>query len=172
VTSLEHKYPVSKLCLVVGLSPSTFYYHRSKQARADPYANIRPVLREVFDSSYSFYGYRRIQAVLKTKYGFGLSRKTVLKLTREEGRVCLIRQKKYVSYGSAVGLSAANVLERDFRSSGPNPKWATDVTEFKVLGQKRYLSPVIDLFKGEVISYELAPSTVLVLVTNVLDKAF
>ena len=172
MTSLEHKYPVSKLCLVVGLSPSTFYYHRSKQARPDPYSNIRPVLREVFDKACRSYGYRRIQAVLKTKYGFGLSGKTVLKLMREEGRVCLIRRKKYVSYKGAVGLAAANVLKRDFRSSGPNQKWATDVTEFKVLGQKQYLSPVIDLFNGEVISYELAPSPVLALVTNMLDKAF
>ena len=62
VTSLELKYPVSKLCLVVGLSPSTFYYHRSKQARADNYANIRPLLREVFDKAYRSYGYRRIHA--------------------------------------------------------------------------------------------------------------
>ena len=84
----------------------------------------------------------------------------------------MIRRKKYVSYKGAVGLAAANVLKRDFRSSGPNQKWATDVTEFKVLGQKQYLSPVIDLFNCEVISYELAPSPVLGLVTNMLDKAF
>ena len=172
MTSLEHKYPVSKLCLVVGLSASTFYSHQSKQARPDNYANIRPVLHEMFDKAYRSYGYRRIQAVLKTKYGFGLSRKTVLKLMREEGRVCLIRQKKYVSYGSAVGLAAANVLNHDFRSSAPNQKLATDATEFKVLGQKQYLSPVIDLFNGEIISYELAPSPILALVTNMLDKAF
>jgi transposase InsO family protein len=105
-----------------------------------------------------------------------LSGKTVLKLMREEGRACLIRRKKYVSYKGTVGLAAANVLKRDFRSSGPNQKWATDVTEFvtefKVLGQKQYLSPMIDLFNGEVICYELAPSPVLALVTNMLDKAF
>ena len=69
-------------------------------------------------------------------------------------------------------MAAANVLNHDFRSSGPNQKWATDVTEFKVLGQKQYLSPVIDLFNGEVISYELASSAVLALVANMLDKAF
>jgi transposase-like protein len=72
VTSLDHKYPVSMLCLVVGLSASTFYSHQSKQARPDNYANIGPVLREVFYKAYRSYGCRRIQAVLKTKYGFGL----------------------------------------------------------------------------------------------------
>jgi transposase InsO family protein len=69
-------------------------------------------------------------------------------------------------------LTAANVLKPDFRSSGPNQKWATDVTEFKLLGQKQYLSPVIDLFNGEVISYELAPSPVLALVIIHSDQGW
>jgi putative transposase len=134
------------------------------------------VLREVFEKAYRSYGYRRIQAVLKTQCGFGLSGKTVLKLMREGSRACLIRETKFVSRKGAVGLALANVLERDFSSSGPNQKRATDVTEFptefKVLGQKQYLSSMIDLFNGEVTSYELAPSPVLGPVTNMLDKAF
>jgi putative transposase len=54
--------------------------------------------------------------------------------------------------------------------SGSSPE--IYVTEFKVLGQKQYLSPIIDLFNGEVISYELAPSPALALVTGMLEKAF
>lgn len=68
-------------------------------------------------------------------------------------------------------MAAANVLERNFQAGGPNQKWATDVTEFKVLGQKQYLSPVIDLFNGGLIAYEIAPSPVLGMVTKMLDKA-
>lgn len=37
---------------------------------------------------------------------------------------------------------------------------------------RKYRSPILDLFNGEVISYELAPSPVLRLVTTMLDKAF
>jgi putative transposase len=90
---------------------------------------------------------------------------------REESRFCQVRRKQYRSYRGEVGLSAPNVLERDFRASGPNEKWATDVTEFKVLGQKQYFSPVIDLFNGEVVAFELRPAPVLSLVTTMLDKA-
>ncbi|EGH36142.1 transposase, partial [Pseudomonas syringae pv. japonica str. M301072] len=32
-----------------------------------------------------------------------------------------------------------------------NEKGATDVTEFKVGGQKLYLSPIMDLYNGEII---------------------
>jgi putative transposase len=128
------------------------------------------LIREVFDKAYRFYGYRRIQTVLRASHGINLSGKTVLKLMRQEGIVCFVRRKKYVSYKGAVGLAAANVLERNFQAGGPNQKWATDVTEFKVLGQKQYLSPVIDLFNGELIAYEIAPSPVLGMVTKMLDK--
>lgn len=126
----------------------------------------------MFDNAYRSYGYRRVREVLASKHGLHLSGKTVLRLMREESRFCQVRRKKYRSFKGEVGLAAPNVLARDFVAAGPNEKWATDVTEFKVLGQKQYFSPVIDLFNGEVVSYELASKPVLSLVTNMLDKAF
>jgi putative transposase len=100
-----------------------------------------------------------------------LSGKTVLKLMHQENRRCQVRRRKYRSYKGAVGLAADNLLDRNFLALTPNSKWVTDVTEFAILGHKQYLSPIIDLFNGEVISYELAPSPVLALVTTMLDKA-
>ena len=162
---------MKQLCFFVGLATSTFYYHRNKPVVVDRFIEVRPVLRQVFDNSYKAYGYRRIQVVLKQKHGFCLSGKTVLKLMKQENRVCQIRRRKYVSYRGPVGLAAANVLDRDFRTSEPNQKWATDVTEFKVLGQKQYFSPVIDLFNGEVITYTIKSSPDLGLVSGMLSQA-
>ncbi|MEO0061219.1 MAG: hypothetical protein RL343_837 [Actinomycetota bacterium] len=156
---------------MLGLAASTYYYQRGRLVLNDRFVEVRPVLRQVFDNSYKAYGYRRIQAVLKTKHGFSLSGKTVLRLMREENRVCKIRRRKYVSYKGAVGLSAPNVLDRDFKTDAPNKKWATDVTEFKVLGQKQYFSPVIDLFNGEVITYTIKSAPDLGLVTSMLGQA-
>ena len=172
VSELEHKYPTRAVLKAVGLSASTYYRHRSRSPH-DRYGQLRPLLREVFDASYRSYGYRRIRAVLAAKHGIRLSGKTVLKLMREEGRTCHVRRrKKYKSYRGEIGKAAPNVLARNFHATQPSKKWVTDVTEFYVLGQKQYLSPVIDLFNREVISYELAPSPVLGLVTGMLEKAF
>ena len=126
----------------------------------------------MFDSSYRSYGYRRVREVLASKHGLAISGKTVLRLMREDSRFCQVRRKKYRSFRGEVGLAAPNVLARDFAASAPNLKWVTDVTEFKVLGQKQYFSPLIDLFNGEVVSYELKTAPVLNLVTEMLDKAF
>ena len=156
---------------MIGLAPSTFYYHRNKTVSADPYINIRPVIREVFDRSYRSYGYRRVRSVLASKHNMHLSGKTVLKLMHQENRRCQVRRRKYRYYQGQVGLAAENLLDRDFSALSPNSKWVTDVTEFRVLGQKQYLSPVIDLFNGEVISYELRCAPALGLVTTMLDKA-
>ena len=47
----------------------------------------------------------------------------------------------------------------------------TDVTEFALFGQKRYLSPILDLYNGEIISYTISERPNLLMVTNMLTKA-
>ena len=65
------------------------------------------------------------------------------------------KRRKYSSYKGTVGKIADNLLKRNFKADKPNEKWVTDVTEFKVNENKLYLSPIIDLFNGEVISFNL-----------------
>ena len=51
------------------------------------------------------------------------------------------------------------VLERDFSATAPKQKWVTNITEFKAKdGSKVYLSPILDLFNNEIVSYNLSYS--------------
>ena len=88
------------------------------------------------------------------------------------GLKSIIRIKKYKSYKGENGKIAPNILKRNFKATAPNKKWATDVTEFNVSGNKLYLSPIIDLFYAEIISYELTERPVLNQVVLMLKKAF
>lgn len=88
------------------------------------------------------------------------------------GLKSLIRGKKYKSYKGSIGKITANLLDRKFKSIAPNQKWVTDITEFKVGNQKLYLSPIIDLYNQEIISYELSERPIFNLVINMLKKAF
>lgn len=63
-------------------------------------------------------------------------------------------------------------MARNFKATQPAQKWATDITEFNVSGKKLYLSPIIDLFNGEIISYELSESPNFKQVVNMLKKSF
>lgn len=66
-----------------------------------------------------------------------------------------------------------NILSRDFHSNHPNEKWLTDVTEFKVEGQKKkiYLSAILDLYDHSIITYTLSNSNNNALVFKMFEKA-
>ena len=91
---------------------------------------------------------------------------------KELGLVCRVRMKKYRSYKGEVGKIAPNLLNRDFSTEKPNEKWVTDVTEFNMFGEKLYLSPILDLHSGDLVSYTISERPVLNMVTSMLDKAF
>ena len=91
---------------------------------------------------------------------------------RKMGIFCRVRMHKYNSYKGGVGKIAPNLLERNFKADKPNQKWVTDVTEFALFGIKLYLSPIIDLYNGEVVSYNLSRHPNLNQVTDMLEKAF
>ena len=103
--------------------------------------------------------------------GLVVNHKRVQRLMGELGLKSKVRPKRYKSYKGEVGKVAENVLKREFTAKKPNQKWVTDVTEFKVNGQKVYLSPIIDLFNQEVVSYEVRTSVTLPLVTDMLKAA-
>ena len=85
---------------------------------------------------------------------------------------CMVRIKKYRSYKGEVGKIAPNILKRDFNTTAPNQKWTTDITEFALFGTKLYLSPILDMYNGEIISYEISDRPVLGQVLRMLDSAF
>lgn len=89
----------------------------------------------------------------------------------ELGLKSRIRIKKYKSYKGQQGKIAPNILSRDFKAAKMNQKWVTDITEFKVVGKKLHLSPIMDLCNREIISYQLSESPNFKQVGIMLKKA-
>ena len=85
---------------------------------------------------------------------------------------CQVRIKKYRSYRGEIGKVAPNLINRDFHAIAPNQKWTTDITEFSLFGTKLYLSPILDMYNSEIISYNISEHPVLAQVMDMLDKAF
>ena len=172
IWELRHEFKIWLLIDIANIPRSTYYYY-SKQfnsPKPDKYADIKTEIRHIYDENKGRYGYRRITQELKKK--FVINHKTVQKLMRKMGIFCRVRMHKYNSYKGDVGRIAPNLLERDFKADKPNQKWVTDVTEFALFGIKLYLSPIIDLYNGEVISYNLSRHPNLAQTTDMLEKAF
>lgn len=62
------------------------------------------------------------------------------------------------------------MLARNFHAERPNQKWVTDSTEFSLFGSKLYLSPVLDLFNGEIIRYAISERANYRQLDEMLDK--
>ena len=137
----------------------------------DKYEIAKAEISTIYHENKGRYGYRRITMELH-KRNIRLNHKTVQRLMKELGLVCRVRMKKYRSYKGEVGKIAPNLLKRNFHAEKPNQKWVTDVTEFSLFGAKLYLSPILDLYSSDLVSYTISDRPVLGMVTSMLDKAF
>ena len=156
---------------IAQLPRATFYYHLKAQSREDKYTAAKEEITAIYHEHKGRYGYRRITTELN-KRGIFLNHKTVQRLMRELGIQCRVRMKKYRSYKGEVGKIAPNHLKRNFHAEKPNQKWVTDVTEFHLFGQKLYLSPILDLYSGDIVTYTISDSPNLLMVTTMLEQAF
>jgi putative transposase len=161
---------LSSLLKIAGLARSTFYYQLKTSQAADKHAAVKAQIQSIFARHLGRYGYRRVTAAVRN-LGRQINHKTVQRLMGGLGLKSLVRPKKYRSYKGEVGQAAPNVLQRRFEANGLNQKWVTDVTEFNVAGEKLYLSPVMDLYNGEIIAYETARRPAFELVGSMLKKA-
>lgn len=152
------------------MARSSYYYHEKQLQKADKYEETKASIRQLYHKHKGRMGYRRITLLLRMQ-GQLINHKTVLRLMRYLKLRSLIRVKKYKSYRGEQGKIAPNVLNRAFQAEQPCQKWATDVTEFKVSGKKLYLSPVIDLYNQEIVSYELSERPDFKSVMNMMGKA-
>ena len=159
------------LLSIAHLARATFYYHLKQMNKADKYDTVKTTITEIYHENRGRYGYRRITAELQNRH-IPINHKTVQRLMKELGLVCRVRMKKYRSYKGEVGTVAPNLLNRDFKAEKPNQKWVTDVTEFCLFGEKLYLSPILDLYSSDLVSYTISERPTLSMVVSMLDKAF
>lgn len=153
------------------MARSVFYYHIKRLNTSDKYSDERDAIKSIFHEHKGRYGYRRVMAEMRNR-GFIINHKTVQKLMSEMGLKCEIRKVRYHSYKGNVGKIAPNVIAREFKSDVPNRKWATDVTQINIDSIKLYLSPILDMFNGEIVSYNISRNPNLEQVYDMLGKAF
>lgn len=153
------------------MARSTFYYQQKVLLIEDKYADLKEHIRTIYARHQGRYGYRRITASIQQS-GVAVNHKTVQRLMTELGLKSLVRIKKYRSYKGHVGRIAPNLLQRQFAAQKANQKWVTDVTEFHVAGEKLYLSPILDLYNGEIIAFNTSRRPVFKMISEMLTSAW
>ena len=153
------------------MARATYYYHLKRLQEPDRNEDIRQSINRIYDAHKGRYGYRRVTAQLRSD-GITINHKKVQKLMAEMKLRGKRKKVRYKSYKGEIGKIAPNIIDRDFVAVAPNQKWTTDVTEVKIKDRKIYLSPILDMFNGEIISYSISYSPNQHMVMTMLDKAF
>ena len=159
---------------IAQLARSTYYYQLKQLGLEDKNQDIKNQIQLIFREHRGNYGYRRITLELRNR-GFLVNHKKVQRLMTEMGLAARIRRKRrYSSYQGEVGKKADNLIQRQFEGSKPYEKCYTDVTEFALptCNQKLYLSPILDGYNSEIISFTLMRSPNLMQVKTMLEQAF
>lgn len=154
-----------KVLLQISGIPSSTYYWVKRFDRPDSNVELAGLIRTIYDEHEGLYGYPRIRDEL-TNHGHKVNHKKVYLIMKELGLKCLAHMKKYRSYK---GESWKNC---NFQAEKPNETWVTDITAFKLFGEKLYLSPIWDLFNGKIITYTIGSRPTYSLVSTMLNQSF
>ncbi len=129
------------------------------------------ILEDAFTRSKQRYGAPRLTDELRAQ-GYPFNVKTVAASLRRQGlRAKASRKFSPVSY-RAHGLPVSeNLLEQDFYASGPNQKWAGDITYLRTDEGWLYLAVVIDLWSRAVIGWSMSPRMTAQLACDALQMA-
>lgn len=170
MAELRHNHGLKYLLRAARLSRSVFYYWQAKRLEPDADRQAKARIQAVFHEHKARYGYRRVTLELRLQ-GLSMNHKKVQRLMQGMDLRAKVRRRRYVSYRGEISRIAENHLNREFDAPKPRQKWVTDITEFNVAGRRLYLSPVMDLFNQEIVSYRVSGSPNAKLVNDMLDDA-
>ena len=137
---------------------STYYFELNKVDKIK--VKNRPIadkITEIFNLHKGRYGVRRVYMELINQ-GYVINHKKVQKMMHELKLSGKRSKEKYNSYKGKIGKVADNIINREFKADRPLQKWTTDVSEFKFSWGKCYISPILDMYTNEIISYDLSLS--------------
>lgn len=131
-------------------------------------------IKELYKKHKGRYGVDRMTHALKQDYNIKHNHKKIYRLMKENNLLAVIKaKKKYATPGEP--HPKHNVLKRNFDTSCPFDKVATNMSEIKHKGKKIYISPVKDLntyvIEANEVSYSASVSIAIQMLDQIKDKS-
>ncbi|MFD5513900.1 IS3 family transposase [Streptomyces sp. NPDC127051] len=173
----QRRHGVKRLCDILGLARSSFYYWRrtaaARVARQTAEAGIAARIRKVHQDSDGTYGAPRITAELRDEGGPVANHKRVARIMRTIGlKGVRLRRRHRTTLADPAAAKAPDLLGRDFTASEVNTKYVGDITYLPVSGSKPLcLATVTDLASRRLAGWAIADHTRTELVIDALTVA-
>ncbi|WP_312373162.1 DDE-type integrase/transposase/recombinase [Lachnoclostridium sp.] len=163
------------MCKQLEITRAAYYKWLNRETPEQELENIQlaELIKEYDERFNHILGYRRMTSWINHFNHSNYSKNRVHRIMKKLGIHSIIRRKKKKYNSSTPEAIAENKLSRDFYATAPNQKWATDVTEFKIPGEKKklYLSAILDLYDRYPVSYVVSCRNDNKLVFKTFDKA-
>ncbi|MGW6681184.1 IS3 family transposase [[Kitasatospora] papulosa] len=177
VADLQRRYGVKRLCSILGVSRSSFYYWRrtaaDRAARQAADAKLTARIRAVHHESDGTYGAPRSTAELREENGEAVNHKRVARIMRASGiEGVRLRRRHRTTVSDPGAAKAPDLIGRDFTADKPNTKYVGDITYLPIDGGKFcYVATVIDLASRRLARWAIAGLMRAGLVTDALAAA-
>ena len=148
----------SHLCRLMGVSERGLHAwkHRPPSYRQRRDMVLLAHIRDQHRLSLGSYGRPRMTEELN-ELGIRVGQRRVGRLMRQNGiRVIRSRKFKRTTDSDHAFNIAPNLLQQDFTASGPNQKWAGDITYVWTREGWVYLAVIIDLFSRRVVGWAIS----------------
>ncbi len=171
IEKYQAEFSIKAMCRVLRVASSDWYMWYQRQTRINTHQHCDSVVLAPFTRSKRRYGAPRLTDELRAQgYHFNVTTVTA-SLRRQELRAKASRKFIPLSY-RAHGLPVSeNLLEQNFYASGPNQKWAGDITYLRTDECWLYLAVVIDLWSRAIIGWSMSPRMTAQLTCDALQMA-
>ncbi|SHN34696.1 Transposase InsO and inactivated derivatives [Streptomyces yunnanensis] len=172
----QRRHGVKRLCTILGIARSSFYYWRKtaadRAARQAADAKLAAKIRAVHWESDGTYGVPRITAELRED-GEHVNHKRVARVMRTIGLAGVrLRRRHRTTVPDPVAAKAPDRIGRDFTAEEVNTKYVGDIMYLSIGGGKFcYLATVIDLASRRLAGWALADHMRTELVIDALAAA-
>lgn len=155
---LSGEFPVVKLCEVMEINRSSFYYWKSRLGDPAPrtkalYENVQRFIE--YHRKYPSHGYRWLNAKIKLDTGISVSDPYAHKCCKIAGIKSRAKHYKYKKPGDP-GRVFPNLLSASLQITGPLQCIVSDMTAFYVKNTYYELTLYMDLWNNEIVSYSLS----------------
>jgi putative transposase len=158
IDAKKAEFPVARLCEVLEVSQSGYFAWKNRPASERQCKDMVLLahIRERFRLSRETYGSPRMHADL-TEDGIIAGRHRIARLMRDDGLKARQRRRfKKTTDSNHGGAVAPNHLEQDFAATGPDQKWAADISYIWTAEGWLYLAIVLDLFSRRIIGWAVS----------------
>lgn len=156
ISRSSDRYPVSRLCRLMAVSPSGYYAWVNRQPgyRARENEALLSVMERIHGEVSQRYGSPRMHAELVAR-GYRCGEHRVARLMRQGGLVGKQRKRRPGTRFTDKRGKAPNLLNRQFAVSEVNRVWAADITYLGTAEGFVYLAVVLDLYSRRVVGWAM-----------------